>query len=431
LATDLSHHLEFVGRFKRQAPGSTKAAMETDGGPLGKGFDPSVRSDKLMVLQMTLKAADIGHSIKKLPLHLEWSRRITEEFFLQGDRERALGIPIGPFNDRMHTNVAKSQIGFLDFVVSPCYTVWAEYMGNIQETIHNLSVNRSHWLGEVDKPKLPVAVDTSLSSPATRSRTPSEAKDDPKHQSPNAANATSSTLPSTSPAASSSSSLRPASRPSSAERRAPVNVSSNRSGNVSTSITRVGSPLHMAITVQGPDDNAPHTVRGSPPTLTASSSSTGIPLSTVSVNMGPPATSSLASPKGLSSRAVMGGSSGSLKKVPSNPGLGHHDSNDSNAPTPIPSVPQSPTASAPNSPPSHIPSGRLLAAAVADTTSSSSSPSHNNGDLARVNEGDEDIVSPHRMSLPIAIQVPGKRSSVVSQISLSGLVVDNAPLDHR
>lgn len=39
------------------------------------------------------------------------------EFWMQGDREKELGLPVTMLCDRRTTNVAKSQIGFIDFMV--------------------------------------------------------------------------------------------------------------------------------------------------------------------------------------------------------------------------------------------------------------------------------------------------------------------------
>ena len=50
-----------------------------------------------MILKMALKCADVGHAAKALTLHKNWSLRIIEEFYRQGDEERKRGIPISPF----------------------------------------------------------------------------------------------------------------------------------------------------------------------------------------------------------------------------------------------------------------------------------------------------------------------------------------------
>lgn len=42
-------------------------------------------------------------------MHCRWVERLEEEFFLQGDRERALGLPLSPLFDRTKPGASKSQ----------------------------------------------------------------------------------------------------------------------------------------------------------------------------------------------------------------------------------------------------------------------------------------------------------------------------------
>ena len=44
---------------------------------------------------------------------------MMDEFFAQGDRERALGVAPSPGFDRETTSIPGSQINFMDFIVFP------------------------------------------------------------------------------------------------------------------------------------------------------------------------------------------------------------------------------------------------------------------------------------------------------------------------
>ncbi len=46
---------------------------------------------------------------------------MLDEFFLQGDLERSSGLAVSPMMDRGSTNLAISQINFIEFVVAPLY----------------------------------------------------------------------------------------------------------------------------------------------------------------------------------------------------------------------------------------------------------------------------------------------------------------------
>ncbi|KAK5860595.1 hypothetical protein PBY51_022059 [Eleginops maclovinus] len=79
--------------------------------------------DKVKVLSLMLHAADISHPAKAWPLHYRWTHSLMEEFFRQGDKEVELGLPFSPLCDRKATMIAQSQIGFIDFIVEPTFSV--------------------------------------------------------------------------------------------------------------------------------------------------------------------------------------------------------------------------------------------------------------------------------------------------------------------
>ncbi|XP_060949597.1 dual specificity calcium/calmodulin-dependent 3',5'-cyclic nucleotide phosphodiesterase 1A [Limanda limanda] len=87
--------------------------------------------DKPKALSLLLHTADISHPAKCWELHHHWTTSLLEEFFRQGDKEAELGLPFSPLCDRSSTMVAQSQIGFIDFIVEPTFTVLTEMIEKI------------------------------------------------------------------------------------------------------------------------------------------------------------------------------------------------------------------------------------------------------------------------------------------------------------
>ncbi|XP_044032679.1 calcium/calmodulin-dependent 3',5'-cyclic nucleotide phosphodiesterase 1C-like isoform X2 [Siniperca chuatsi] len=87
--------------------------------------------DKPKALSLLLHTADISHPAKRWDLHHRWTTSLLEEFFRQGDKEAKLGLPFSPLCDRKSTMVAQSQIGFIDFIVEPTFTVLTEMIEKI------------------------------------------------------------------------------------------------------------------------------------------------------------------------------------------------------------------------------------------------------------------------------------------------------------
>lgn len=110
LATDMQHHFESLSAFR----------VRLGSGSFHPFNDPK---DEMETLKLLFHAADLGHSAKPWASHYHWSERVTEEFFLQGDEEAQLGLPISPLCSRKNSNLASSQVGFLQFV---CVPMWRE-----------------------------------------------------------------------------------------------------------------------------------------------------------------------------------------------------------------------------------------------------------------------------------------------------------------
>jgi len=76
--------------------------------------------------------ADLSASTRPLEIAITWSKRILEEFFNQGDRESALGLEIGPLNDRHKTSVPGSQV-FAAYAASTTCCYYFCYLRRIEQ----------------------------------------------------------------------------------------------------------------------------------------------------------------------------------------------------------------------------------------------------------------------------------------------------------
>ncbi|KAJ8726604.1 hypothetical protein PYW07_001302 [Mythimna separata] len=123
LATDMSFHFQ---QLKNMRSLLTLA-------------EPTV--DKSKAASLILHCCDISHPAKRWDLHHRWTMSLLEEFFLQGDKERDLGIPFSPLCDRNNTLVAESQIGFIEFIVEPSMGVCADMLECILGPLHSSSKN--------------------------------------------------------------------------------------------------------------------------------------------------------------------------------------------------------------------------------------------------------------------------------------------------
>jgi hypothetical protein len=102
-------------------------------------------------VKTALKVADLGHTAKPLDIHLQWTNRVLDEFFRQGDMEKARGVPVSMYCDRLTTNIPKSQAGFITNICLPLFEEWTEYCESDtigKHLLHNARGNLRHWIAK-------------------------------------------------------------------------------------------------------------------------------------------------------------------------------------------------------------------------------------------------------------------------------------------
>eukprot|EP01056_Protomagalhaensia_sp_Gyna25_P005550 Protomagalhaensia_sp_Gyna_25__5549@NODE_755_length_2687_cov_148_141239_g593_i0_p1_GENE_NODE_755_length_2687_cov_148_141239_g593_i0NODE_755_length_2687_cov_148_141239_g593_i0_p1_ORF_typecomplete_len328_score50_88PDEase_I/PF00233_19/1_8e25_NODE_755_length_2687_cov_148_141239_g593_i033986 len=100
---------------------------------------------------MCIKAGDLASSACSWIVHQDWCFRVVEEFYRQGEEEKALGLPISPLCDRTkhRTEYPKSQMGFIEFVSLPLFAEMRAFdhqeEGQMQELIVSMTANKAQW----------------------------------------------------------------------------------------------------------------------------------------------------------------------------------------------------------------------------------------------------------------------------------------------
>mmetsp|Transcript_83377 Transcript_83377/g.231402 ORF Transcript_83377/g.231402 Transcript_83377/m.231402 type:complete len:512 (-) Transcript_83377:70-1605(-) len=115
LGTDMAHHFRHVSTFKTL---SDKLDCEPE-----EWAAPEARTALGI---MVLHSADISNPAKPARLSETWTDLLKQEFFMQGDEEKRLGLPVSPLCDRCNTSFATSQVGFIQFVVRPTFELLQE-----------------------------------------------------------------------------------------------------------------------------------------------------------------------------------------------------------------------------------------------------------------------------------------------------------------
>lgn len=137
IATDMALHFDYVNKFKDFLA--------------DENVDVTKEDNKVFLLWMTLHVSDLTNPSKRWVESHKWTWLVYEEFFVQGDKEKELGLPIGMLNDRATINLAKSQMGFIDFIVHPSFEVFVQYLPKVRKNIDQIKSNRDEWVTMVDE----------------------------------------------------------------------------------------------------------------------------------------------------------------------------------------------------------------------------------------------------------------------------------------
>lgn len=92
-----------------------------------------------------LHAADISNAVKPWTICKRWSDLVVQEFFRQGDIEKAQHLPVSPNMDRDQHNQPQISLGFSDFVVQPYFEAFVELLPDASPLLTTLADNRVHW----------------------------------------------------------------------------------------------------------------------------------------------------------------------------------------------------------------------------------------------------------------------------------------------
>ncbi|KAL0229770.1 hypothetical protein PCE1_003334 [Barthelona sp. PCE] len=133
LGTDMSSHRTLVNDFNLLSPNFNK-------------FESSHRIKLAVIL---LKCADVGNVAKPFDIHRDWALRLREEFFFQGDQERAYDIPISDYFDRLTDDtterLALLEIGFLEFICLPLFKSLTAFCMDLHEFEDHVAENLHLW----------------------------------------------------------------------------------------------------------------------------------------------------------------------------------------------------------------------------------------------------------------------------------------------
>lgn len=109
-------------------------------------FSWSILEHRMLTQAITMTASDLSASAKPWEVQVQTVRVIFEEFYQQGDEERAAGRqPIAMMDRNQPDQQAASQVGFLTGICIPCYTLLHRLIPETKPLLDMCQENFERW----------------------------------------------------------------------------------------------------------------------------------------------------------------------------------------------------------------------------------------------------------------------------------------------
>ena len=144
LATDMAFHNIYVDFLKQCVNEKKEGIKESD-----DKKQKEERNQKYM--NLLIHSADISNPTKLFDIYFEWAKLVVEEFWDQGDKEKKLNLPC--FCDREKVTIYQSQLGFINFIEIPYFSLLADLNPKLKFFYDNLLNNKNILLSLQEKDK--------------------------------------------------------------------------------------------------------------------------------------------------------------------------------------------------------------------------------------------------------------------------------------
>lgn len=141
LGTDMSNHFDFIKKFENSFPNVNNSDPKSGDEAFILSFD-----EKCQLATALIKCSDISNVLRPFSIAKSWGVALLNEFVLQGDYERLIGINLGPLNDRETLKIGEAQNQFLTIVAAPLYRVMSGKIGNLDCFEEWIGENSNNWL---------------------------------------------------------------------------------------------------------------------------------------------------------------------------------------------------------------------------------------------------------------------------------------------
>ena len=140
LSTDMFYHKKVMSLIQTKLP-----QIKNDKFEFISDDKESKKAEQQCILDYFIHSADLAHNTKLFEISLKWVELLSEEFWLQGDKEKSMGLTVSFLCDRKDTNVPSSQVNFIRGFIIPTFEVLINIFPTLSYTVENANRNMNEW----------------------------------------------------------------------------------------------------------------------------------------------------------------------------------------------------------------------------------------------------------------------------------------------
>ena len=148
LSTDMTFHNEYVNFLKKCCE------IKKSNNSNGKDDDKNNNNEYQNYMNVLIHSADISNPTKPFDIYFQWAKLVMKEFYEQGDKEKELNLPCSC--DRNKITIYQSQLGFINFIEIPHFSLFVEVFENLKFYLDNLNINKQKLIDMQEKQKMEI-----------------------------------------------------------------------------------------------------------------------------------------------------------------------------------------------------------------------------------------------------------------------------------
>ena len=152
LATDMANHGKIMTVIKTKI--NINNAEKKEMFELLSGNENTKFEEQQSLFDFMIHCADLAHNTKLFNISLKWVELLSEEFWIQGDKEKSMKLQVSFLCDRENYNIPKSQVGFIKGFIIPTFDCLVNVFPSLKYTLDNAKINLNRWQRLANKGRL-------------------------------------------------------------------------------------------------------------------------------------------------------------------------------------------------------------------------------------------------------------------------------------